>query len=96
VTLAEKGLLPVWYARQPQVSRRLLGWGIGLAMLGVALVIGLWPIGLSDAVVDHYPLGFGLWMLIGLIPFFIGLGLVILYFITRKENGSAPKEPTGN
>ncbi len=92
MTLAEKGLLPAQYLRAPR-GRGMLGWGVALAMLGLALTIGLWPMGLSDAVVDHYPLGFGPWMLAGLIPLFIGLGLLIIYFITRKENGSTPKEP---
>jgi len=96
LALAEKGLLPVWHAQQPRTSRRLLGWGIGLAMLGVALVIGLWPMGLSDAMVGHYPLGFGPWMLAGLIPLFIGLGLVILYFIARRENGTPPEKTPEN
>ena len=91
VTLAQKGLLPEQYARYVSASRNwsgrwLLGWGIALAMLGLALIIGLWPLGFVDNV---YPLGFGPWMLLGLIPLFIGLALLITYFVTRKENAAS-------
>jgi hypothetical protein len=94
VTLAEKGLLPAQYAQLgASRDRGTLGWGIALSALGLALVLGMWPIGF---VVDKpYPLHFGPWMLVGLIPLFIGLGLLIVYLITRKENGAAPEEKVG-
>ena len=93
VTLAEKGLLPEQYARYVSASRNgrgLLGWGITLAMLGLALIIGLWPIGIVER---EYILGFGPWMLFGLIPLFIGLALLIFYFVTRKEKASEEEQP---
>jgi hypothetical protein len=91
VTLAEKGLLPAQYAQlRASRDRGALGWGIALAALGLALVIGMWPIGF--VVEEPYPLHFGPWMLVGLIPLFIGLGLLIVYFVTRKENGATPEE----
>jgi len=94
MTLAEKGLLPEQYARYMGASRGrgLLGWGIALAMLGLALIIGLWPLGFMRAGVENpYPLRFGPWMLTGLIPLFIGLALLITYFLTRSEETSAPE-----
>jgi hypothetical protein len=94
MTLAEKGLLPQQYTRYMSASRGrgLLGWGIALVMLGLALMIGLWPIGFTRAGVENpYPLGFGPWMLTGLIPLFIGLALLIIYFLTRKEETPAPE-----
>ena len=94
MTLAEKGLLPAQYAQYMSASRGrgLLGWGIALAMLGLALIIGLWPLGFTRAGVENpYPLRFGPWMLGGLIPLFIGLALLITYFVTRKEEASAPE-----
>jgi hypothetical protein len=70
-------------------GRRLVGWGIALAALGLALMIGLWPIGF---VADRsYPLYFGPWMLSGLIPLFIGLGLLITYYLTRQEEPPTPE-----
>jgi len=98
LALAEKGLLPAQYAQYMSASRGrgLLGWGIALVALGLALMIGLWPIGFVTRPGGHaegppYPLYFGPWMLGGLIPLFIGLALLITYFVTRKEEASAPE-----
>jgi hypothetical protein len=97
LAMVEKGLLPAQYAQYMNASRGrggrgLLGWGIALMMLGLALMIGLWPIGFTRAGVENpYPLGFGPWMLVGLIPLFIGLALLIIYFLTRKEETPAPE-----
>jgi hypothetical protein len=91
MALAEKGLMPAQYAQYVRASRGrgLLGWGIALAALGLALMIGLYPIGFI--VREPYPLYFGPWMLIGLIPLFIGLALLITHFLTRKEESPAPE-----
>ena len=98
LALAEKGLLPAQYAQYMSASRGrgLLGWGIALVALGLALMIGLWPIGFVTRPGGHaegppYPLYFGPWMLGGLIPLFIGLALLITYFLTRKEEASTPE-----
>ena len=97
LAMVEKGLLPAQYAQYMSASRGrggrgLLGWGIALVMLGLALMIGLWPIGFTRAGLENpYPLGFGPWMLAGLIPLFIGLALLIIYFLTRKEETLAPE-----
>ena len=96
LAMVEKGLLPAQYAQYVSASRgwggrRLLGWGIALVALGLALVIGLWPLGFTRAGVENpYPLGFGPWMLGGLVPVFIGLALLITYFLTRKEETAPP------
>ena len=104
MTLAEKGLLPEQYAQYVSASRGrgnrgLLGCGIALVALGLALMIGLWPIGFVTRPGGHaegppYPLYFGPWMLGGLIPLFIGLALLITYFLTRKEEASALEAPS--
>jgi len=93
VTLAEKGLLPGQYAQYVNASpgRGLLGWGIALGALGLALMIGLYPIGFVAE--TSYPLNFGPWMLGGLIPLFIGLALLITYFVIRKDAPPAPEVP---
>jgi hypothetical protein len=99
LAMVDKGLLPTPYAQPGRASRGrgLLGWGVGLAMLGLALMIGLWPLGFARlagaAGRGQYPLQFGPWMLIGLIPLFIGLALLILYFLARREEASAPEPP---
>ena len=99
LAMVEKGLLPTPYA-QPErapIGRGLMGWGVGLAMLGLALIIGLWPLGFTRLAGapgrSQYPLHFGPWMLMGLIPLFIGLALLIFYFLARREQSPAPEPP---
>lgn len=79
MALAEKGLTPP--ERKP--NQPLLRWGIVLTSLGLALTLGLYIAGF--AAYDHYPLHLGPWMLGGLIPLFLGLGLVLLHYLTKKE-----------
>ena len=79
ITLAEKGL--------PRPEQRtvsgFLRWGILITALGVALSLGLYPIGFSAG--DDYPLHLGPWMLGGFVPLFLGLGLILLHFLTQKD-----------
>ena len=91
MAMVEKGMLPKQHAAKPrgQSGRGLLGWGIALAALGLALMVGLYPIGFLMK--EPYPLFFGPWMLVGLIPLFIGLALLITHFLTRKEKPPAPE-----
>jgi hypothetical protein len=90
--LAEKGLV------RPRSGngRDALGWGLGLTALGLALMVGLYPVGwMID--LDGLPLMFGPWMLLGLIPTFIGLALVLYYVLTRREataTAALADEPT--
>ena len=79
LALAEKGLS----RPEEKNSKTLLRWGIIVTALGVALTIGLYPIGFFTG--DNYPLNLGPWMLGGFIPLFLGLGLVLLHFLTEKE-----------
>jgi hypothetical protein len=79
ITLAEKGLTPP----EKKNSKPFLRWGVILTALGLALTLGLYTLGFSEA--DIYPLHLGPWMLGGLIPLFLGLGLVLLHYLTEKE-----------
>ena len=56
-------------------SRGVLWGGVITAMSGLALLLGLSTI------------GFGAWLLGGLLPLFVGLGMVLIYFTTA---GPAP------
>ena len=78
IALAEKGLT----APEPKSSKTLLRWGIVVTALGLALTLGLYAIGFNSA--DNYPLHLGPWMLGGLVPLFLGLGLVLLHYLTEK------------
>ena len=71
IALAEKGL--VRPAKVQSNGRSALRWGIVIASIGLALIVGLFP---TDGPV----------MLVGLIPTFFGLGLVLIYVLTRESD----------
>jgi hypothetical protein len=58
-------------------NRGVLWGGVITAMSGLALLLGLGT------------LGMGAWLLGGLLPLFVGLGMVLIYFLTL---GPAPSE----
>ena len=86
--LAEKGL--VRPARANGNGKAALIWGIIITAIGLALIIGLWPLGIM--VNSNAPLGFGPWMLTGLIPTFFGLALVLIHVLTREEKEDKKEE----
>jgi hypothetical protein len=90
--LAEKGLVRPERARNSN-GKDTLRWGIAITAIGAALCLGLYPIGFL--VRSSFPLGLGPWMLVGLIPTFFGLALVLIYYLTREEKpqGDKPAEP---
>lgn len=90
---ARQGLPPQDEARpRARKSTLLLGSGLMLAAVGLALMIGLYPAGFASA--DPYPLHFGPWMLFGLVPLFVGLALLITRQLTLQNGGSRePVEP---
>lgn len=92
LALAEKGLVHPERMRQ-NGGKGILRWGIIITALGLALCVGLYPLGWlfeSGPGNMSFPLGFGPWMLFGLVPTFFGLALILIYVLTR--NGK-PKEP---
>lgn len=77
--LAEKGLVkPI----RTNGGKATLIWGILITAIGLALMIGLLPLGFMINM--NIPFGFGPWMLAGLIPTFFGLALVLIYVLTRE------------
>ena len=78
ITLAEKGLS----RPESNSNKRLLRWGIIVTAIGLALTFGLYTIGFDSA--DIYPLHLGPWMLGGFVPLFLGIGLVLLHYLTEK------------
>ncbi len=84
MTLAEKGLVrPV-----KRNGNSALVWGITLTAIGLALCIGLYPIGFLVNWTSNFPIALGPWLLPGLLPMFFGLGLVLIHVLTRP-----PKQP---
>ena len=81
LALAEKGLTR---SENKQGSGKgLLRWGMIVTALGLALTLGLYTIGFDSS--NNYPLHLGPWMLGGFVPLFLGLGLVLLHYLTEKE-----------
>ena len=78
IALAERGFT----APEPKSGKTLLRWGIVITSLGLALTIGLYLVGFASA--ENYPLHLGPWMLGGFVPLFLGLGLVLLHYLTEK------------
>jgi sterol desaturase/sphingolipid hydroxylase (fatty acid hydroxylase superfamily) len=93
MNLAEKGLMRPQPARRDRDGKDTLRWGIILAAVGLALILGMWPLG--SLMHMDLPFGFGPWMVIGLLPLFFGLGLVLIYVLTsngktKENNGGEP------
>ncbi|HYN88396.1 MAG TPA: DUF6249 domain-containing protein [Ardenticatenaceae bacterium] len=86
VALAEKGLVRPESAERDGASS--LRWGLIVTALGMALCIGLYPVGFLEDVGEAFPLRFGPWMLIGLIPTFFGLALIVIYLVTYEEKSA--------
>jgi len=79
LALAEKGLTKPGR----KTVKGLLRWGIVIASIGLALSLGLYFIGFDSA--DRYPLHLGPWMLGGFVPLFLGIGLILIHYLTEKE-----------
>jgi hypothetical protein len=79
IALAERGLS----RPEMKTSKGFLRWGILVTALGVALSLGLYFIGFDSAA--NYPFRLGPWMLGGFVPLFLGLGLILLHFLTLKD-----------
>jgi hypothetical protein len=82
LALAEKGLVRPDRMRGGN-GKDTLRWGIAIAAVGMALCVGLYPIGFRGG--SSFPLGLGPWMLAGLLPMFFGLGLILIYVLTRED-----------
>lgn len=80
IALAERGLLR---PSEDKNGRGTLRWGIVLAFVGFALVLGLLPLGfLMDSGSSTV---LGPWLLIGCLPMFFGLALIVIYALTRND-----------
>jgi hypothetical protein len=90
LALAEKGLIR---PQKQSDGKETLRWGIVITAIGLALCVGLWPIGFLPG--DDYPFGLGPWMVIGIVPTFFGLALILIYALTYDRRKSVtPPSPT--
>src|SRR5215510_4165281 len=76
---AEKGLV----RPEQKANKGILRWGVVVAALGIAFTLGLYPFGFATG--EEYPLHLGPWMLGGFVPLFLGIGLILLHYLTVKE-----------
>ncbi|MHB0870000.1 MAG: DUF6249 domain-containing protein [Chloroflexota bacterium] len=85
--LLDRGMAPdaVVQQRASRPSRAALFAGIIVSMIGLAISIALYPVGLISG--SPYPLGLGPWMIAGLLPLFIGVALLLWHFLSASQNG---------
>lgn len=77
------GLNPRLLEKQRR-SRGILRAGLIITMVGLALTVGLYPIGfILPPSFNAIPLHFGPWLLPGLIPLAIGIALTASYYLER-------------
>ena len=93
LALAEKGLLKPESGLLDKGGngKGALRWGVVIASLGLALTVGLWPLGINSS----YPLGLGPWMIGAFIPLFFGLGLILIYVLTKDDGKPGPGKDDG-
>ena len=92
LALADRGLVRPDRMRNGS-GKDTLRWGIVIAALGLALCIGLYPLGFLGGS-PRWLLGLGPWMLAGLLPLFFGLGLILIYLLTKDDNQQHDKGET--
>ncbi|MBN1148958.1 MAG: hypothetical protein JXA78_16995 [Anaerolineales bacterium] len=85
LTLAEKGLAYP-ERKNGKNGKDTLRWGILITAIGLALIVGLLPAAWGN----FWPL-----LLIGLLPTFFGLGLVLIYVLTREQKPKLESEDVG-
>lgn len=83
MALAEKGLLPTEDSQDK--SKNLLRWGMVFSIMGAILVLVMIPFAWNA----------GYWMLLGLLPLALGLGLILIYVFTQ-ENPPPREKKTKN
>ncbi len=65
-------------------NRGMLRAGLIIAMVGLTLTIGLYPIGfIPTAFFEQFPWHLGPWLLPGLIPLGVGVALITSYYLER-------------
>src|SRR5579883_1432107 len=80
MAMINSGLIPNSNRTSPRYrrSRGMLRAGLITAMVGLTLTIGLYPVGfLLPAAFTAAPLHIGPWLLPGLIPFGVGIALIV-------------------
>lgn len=88
MAMVEKGLIEV--PPETRNGKDTLRWGIVITAMGAAFCLGLYPLGF--VIGGDFPLNFGPWMLIGLVPAFFGLALILIYLFTHDRKAAQEKQ----
>jgi hypothetical protein len=95
MAMIERGIDPNRLRRQRR-GTGVLRAGLIVAMVGLALTIGLYPLGyMLPPFVTTTPLHVGPWLLPGLIPLGVGSALVISYYLgpdSRPPDNDPPQQ----
>lgn len=93
MAMIARGLDP-YRLRRRRRGAGVLRAGLIVAMVGLALTIGLYPLGyILPAVVTATPLHVGPWLLPGLIPLGVGAALVISYYLGQDSQPPDDNDP---
>ncbi|HEV7235645.1 MAG TPA: DUF6249 domain-containing protein [Ktedonobacteraceae bacterium] len=83
MAMISTGMHPASLQRQRR-SRGILRAGLIIAMVGLTLTIGLYPIGyILPPMFATIPFHLGPWLLPGLIPLGVGIALISSYYLER-------------
>ena len=72
----------------------MLRAGLIIAMVGLSLTVGLYPVGffLPPSLAVATPLHLGPWLLPGLIPLGVGVALIVSYYLEQNTQGTQPTQ----
>jgi len=84
MALINKGINPKSVRRQRRRSRGMLRAGLIITMVGLALTIGLYPVGFFLPPIFTTPFHLGPWLLPGLIPLGVGIALIGSYYLEQN------------
>ncbi|MCK4303280.1 MAG: hypothetical protein KAY24_03495 [Candidatus Eisenbacteria sp.] len=79
VAMIQKGVYEPRLLEPQAGSIITLGWGIALISIGAAIMVGLLVLGKTAA------------LIVGLIPLFLGVGLVITQWLVRRQSAIAAR-----
>jgi uncharacterized protein DUF6249 len=86
MALIMRGIDPNSIPRWRKKGAGVLRAGLITGMVGLALTIGLYPLGfMLPAPITQAPFHFGPWLLPGLIPLGVGAALVISYYLGQDS-----------
>ena len=96
MALISRGIDPNRLRRQRR-GVGVLRAGLIIAMVGLALTIGLYPLGfMLPSAITETPLHLGPWLLSGLIPLGVGGALVIGYYLDQGNQPPHPHDSEGD